>query len=159
MPSKPPAPSTSTPALLARLGECIRARRKALGIAAVAAAEASGVSRTTLHRIEKGEPAVTIGAYANVVDALGSRLELVDPGNTAVAVQAGADGNRKWIPATVRIADYPPTQKTRVAGARCRDPEACGSTRYLRAQLAPRGQGGLAGSRTDGRMTGYSAAI
>jgi len=107
MPSKPPAPSTSTPALLARLGECIRARRKALGIAAVAAAEASGVSRTTLHRIEKGEPAVTIGAYVNVVDALGLRLELVDPGNTAVAVQAGADGNRKWIPATVRIADYP----------------------------------------------------
>ena len=41
---------------LQELGAQIRARRKALGVSATAAAESAGMSRVTLHRIEKGAP-------------------------------------------------------------------------------------------------------
>ena len=43
-------------ARLQDLGARIRARRKSLGVNATAAAESAGMSRVTLHRIEKGEP-------------------------------------------------------------------------------------------------------
>jgi transcriptional regulator with XRE-family HTH domain len=36
---------------------------KALKVSATTAAEAAGMSRMTLHRIERGEPSVTMGAY------------------------------------------------------------------------------------------------
>jgi len=36
-------------------------KRKALRVSATVAAEAAGMSRVTLHRIEKGEPSVTMG--------------------------------------------------------------------------------------------------
>jgi transcriptional regulator with XRE-family HTH domain len=70
--------NTSTP-LLQTLGERIRAHRKQLRLSAIATAEAAGLSRVTLHRIEKGEPTVAIGAYLAVLDALGLRLDVVDP--------------------------------------------------------------------------------
>ena len=41
-------------------------------------AEAAGLSRVTLHRIERGEPAVTIGAYLNVITALGRHLDITE---------------------------------------------------------------------------------
>jgi transcriptional regulator with XRE-family HTH domain len=66
-----PDPATK---LLKALGEQIRTRRKSLRISATAAAEAAGLSRVTLHRIEKGEPAVTMGAYLHVMGALGMEL-------------------------------------------------------------------------------------
>lgn len=37
-------------------------------------AEAAGISRVTLHRIEKGTPSVTVGALMNVLDALDQAL-------------------------------------------------------------------------------------
>jgi transcriptional regulator with XRE-family HTH domain len=88
---------------LAALGQKIRAQRKALGISAVTAAQAAGMSRVTWHRIEKGEPSVTMGAYLNALAALGLYLDVAAPGN-ATAAQADTKG---WIPARVRLADYP----------------------------------------------------
>jgi transcriptional regulator with XRE-family HTH domain len=63
-------PSTVTEQLAA-LGTRIRARRKALKVSATALAEAAGMSRVSVHRIEQGEPSVTMGAYLNVLAALG----------------------------------------------------------------------------------------
>jgi transcriptional regulator with XRE-family HTH domain len=37
----------------------------------------AGISRVTLHRIEKGEPTVNIGAYLQVCEALGLYLTLL----------------------------------------------------------------------------------
>jgi transcriptional regulator with XRE-family HTH domain len=71
MAARPPVTSAAATAKLKVLGEQIRVRRKALGVSATVAAEAAGMSRVTLHRIEKGEPAVTIGAYLNAIVALG----------------------------------------------------------------------------------------
>jgi transcriptional regulator with XRE-family HTH domain len=79
----------------------VRGRRKDLGVSAVAAAEAAGISRVTLHRIEKGEPAVTMGAYLRVLGALGLQLAAGLP-------QEAVEGRRPgWLPARIRIADYP----------------------------------------------------
>lgn len=47
------------------------------------------MSRMTLHRIERGEPGVSVGAYAEALFALGlaERLaELVDPRRDAVGL-------------------------------------------------------------------------
>ena len=51
-------------ARLRQLGEQVRLQRKALRISATAAAEAAGMSRVTWHRIEKGEPSVTMAPGA-----------------------------------------------------------------------------------------------
>jgi len=105
MPAPPLAISNATATRLDALGQQIRTRRKALGINATVAAEAAGLSRVTLHRIEKGAPAVTMAAYLNVMAALGLDFSLRLPADQA-AVAPTAD-HTGWIPARVRLGDYP----------------------------------------------------
>ena len=71
--TSPPIPGTERMALAA-LGSRIRARRRELGVSATATAEAAGISRVTLHRVEHGEPSVTMGAYLGVLSAIGLDL-------------------------------------------------------------------------------------
>ena len=105
MPAPSLAISNATAARLDALGQQIRTRRKALGINATVAAEAAGLSRVTLHRIEKGGPAVTMAAYLNVMAALGLDLSLRLPADPAAA--APAADHTGWIPARIRLGDYP----------------------------------------------------
>jgi len=106
MPAKtPPNPATVTEQLAA-LGVQIRARRKALKVSATALAEAVGMSRVSVHRIERGEPSVTMGAYLNVLAALGMNLAATDEDNNK-PVDKGAGDRAGWLPARVRLADYP----------------------------------------------------
>ena len=105
MPAPSLAISTVSATRLAALGEQIRTRRKALKLSATVAAEAAGLSRVTLHRMEKGAPAVTMAAYLNVTAALGLDISLSLPADQA-AVAPAAD-RTGWIPARVRLADYP----------------------------------------------------
>lgn len=105
MPAPPLAISNATAARLDALGQQIRARRKALGLSATVSAEAAGLSRVTLHRIEKGAPAVTMAAYLNVMAALGLDFSVNLPADQA-AVAPIAD-HTGWIPARVRLGDYP----------------------------------------------------
>jgi transcriptional regulator with XRE-family HTH domain len=95
MPAASPYTSPEQQADLERLGARLREHRKALGVTAVACAEAAGVSRVTLYRIEAGNPSVTIGAYSNVAAALG--LHLVVPVLDTPAAE----------PATIKVGDYP----------------------------------------------------
>ncbi len=105
MPATIPAITETTQAQLAALGEQIRARRKALRVSGVVAAEAAGLSRVTLHRIEKGEPSVTMGAWGNVLAALGMALA-AQPTDAPVASAAAPDLSQ-WIPVRVHLANYP----------------------------------------------------
>lgn len=95
MPAASPSTSARQRADLERLGSRLRDHRKALGVTLVACAEAAGISRVTLHRIEAGNPSVTIGAYANVCAALGLHLVVPVP-------EAPAEG-----PVAVTVGDYP----------------------------------------------------
>lgn len=103
MPS--PAPSISPPiaAQLRALGARLRAQRKALKVSGAAAAEAAGMSRVTLYRIEKGEPSVTMGAYCSAIAALGLELTVAPPARVPVASELDRRG---WIPARIPLADY-----------------------------------------------------
>lgn len=105
MPAPPLAISDATAARLGALGQQIRARRKALGLSATVVAEAAGLSRVTLYRLEKGAPAVTMAAYLNVMGALGLDFNLSLPADQTVV--APAADHTGWIPARVRLTDYP----------------------------------------------------
>ncbi len=98
------SPPISPPDLesLARLGEKLRAARKQQGVSAVAAAEAAGISRVTLHRIERGEASVSVGSWAAAAGALGLTLDLVD---THAAAAAPA------LPQRIRLDEYPQLKK------------------------------------------------
>lgn len=60
--------------LLREVASALRARRKQLGLTMEEVAQAAGISRVTLHRIEKGEPSVSAGAVASVSKTLGTPL-------------------------------------------------------------------------------------
>ena len=89
---------------LADIGQLIRQHRKSFKITANATGETAGISRVTLHRIEKGEPTVSMGAYLNVISALDLNLHLsakTDIGNTA---NVGSVGK---LPVRLSLSDYP----------------------------------------------------
>jgi transcriptional regulator with XRE-family HTH domain len=83
MQSKPPLSTTQSAAQLQALGAPLRARRKALRVSSSVAAEATGMSRVTLHRIERGEPSVAAGAWANAMTALGMSREALNKASQA----------------------------------------------------------------------------
>lgn len=64
------------------------------------------MSRATLHRVEAGDPSVTMGAYLNALAALGLVLDVAEePAQTpAPAIEAA-------MPSAVRVADYPQLQR------------------------------------------------
>jgi transcriptional regulator with XRE-family HTH domain len=62
--------------ILADWGQRILLQRKFLKVAAESVALAAGISRVTLHRIEKGDPGVSIGAYVSTLQALGMQMTI-----------------------------------------------------------------------------------
>lgn len=109
MPAQAPSPTEAVTALLGDIGERIRAHRKALRVSAAVAAEAAGMSRVTLHRIERGEASVTMGAYLNVMAALGLAFDVAAPQvrETGGAKLSNAGRAVGALPARIRLADYP----------------------------------------------------
>ena len=105
MPAKSPPIAKAAADKLAALGQQIRAHRKALRINTTTSAEAAGMSRVTLHRIETGEPSVTMGAYISAMDALGLDFAAAKP--TDLAAKAPEADRQGWIPARIVIANYP----------------------------------------------------
>jgi len=104
MPAKNPKITTETARHLRALGARIRAQRKKLELNATVAAEAAGMSRITWYRIEKGEPAVTMGAWINAVTVVGLALDIPEAEITGVDRQG-------WVPVRIRLADYPQLEK------------------------------------------------
>jgi len=105
MPAKAPPNPAVVVEQLAALGVQIRAQRKALRVSATALAEAAGMSRVSVHRIEQGEPSVTIGAYLNVLAALGMTFSATAAGDEPS--ENSPDDKAGWLPARVRLADFP----------------------------------------------------
>lgn len=75
---------------LRKLGHDIRDARRRRRIPVTIAAERASISRTTLVKIEKGDPGVALGIYATVLFVMGmvERLaDLADPKDDAVGLQ------------------------------------------------------------------------
>lgn len=105
MPAKPPKIAAVAAERLVALGREIQARRKGLKISATVAAEAAGMSRVTWHRIERGEPAVTMGAYLNAITTLG--LDLCVSAPLQPVIEPHVKDRNGWIPVRIRLSDYP----------------------------------------------------
>jgi DNA-binding XRE family transcriptional regulator len=75
---------------LRKLGGDIRDARRRRRIPAAIAAERASISRTTLGKIEKGDPGVALGIYATVLFVMGmvDRLaDVADPRHDSVGLQ------------------------------------------------------------------------
>ncbi len=101
MPARSPITGQKVADNLVALGARLRTHRKALGINATTMAEAAGMSRVTLHRIEGGEPSVTMGAYMSAISSLGLGLELVDRSPQKTTKR------KLTLPRRIAVADYP----------------------------------------------------
>lgn len=99
MSSTPP----SADEIAIRLGSEIRSQRKALGVNATATAEAAGISRVTLHRIERGEGSVNLAAYLKALTALGLDLEVVDVSQRELTLRQ----EHPSIPVRISLNTYP----------------------------------------------------
>lgn len=97
MPAKAPPVPPVVATQLEALGRRVRTRREQQKVTATDAAEAAGMSRVTLHRIEKGEPSVTVGAYLSAMSAVGLSLQIRE-----LEPDVGSA-----LPACVRLDDYP----------------------------------------------------
>ena len=69
-------PHPAVQRLLRELGENIRLARLRRGFSMALVAERAGMSRPTLRAVERGEPGVTVGSYANVLHSLGLHDDL-----------------------------------------------------------------------------------
>ena len=67
---------------LRKLGHNIRDARRRRRIPVAILAERASVSRTTLNKVEKGEPGVSMGIYATVLFVLGMIDRLADIADT-----------------------------------------------------------------------------
>jgi DNA-binding XRE family transcriptional regulator len=88
---------------LRKLGRDIRDARRRRRIPAAIAAQRASIRRTTLVKIEKGDPGVAIGIYATVLFVLGmaDRLaDLVAPKNDTVGLQL----EEEHLPQRIRVA-------------------------------------------------------
>ncbi len=62
--------------LMDRLGENLKLARLRRRLSAEQVAQRAGISRATLHKIEKGDPAVAMGSYFVVLNVLGLEKEI-----------------------------------------------------------------------------------
>jgi transcriptional regulator with XRE-family HTH domain len=76
MPKRTAAVQPSVRRALAELGENVRLARLRRGLTQALLAERAGMSRPTLHQIERGAPGVTLASLANVLHALGLEGDL-----------------------------------------------------------------------------------
>lgn len=88
-----PHPPCITEALV-RFGAGLRGYRVRRGIPTARAADRAAISRSTLHKVERGDPGVGLGIYASVLESYGllPRLEdLVDHrlDRAGLALEAG----------------------------------------------------------------------
>lgn len=88
--------------ILRKLGSDIRDARLRRRIRAVTLAERALISRTTLHRIERGDPGVSMGNYSTVLFVLGLHDGISDLADRSRDV-LGLDLLEERLPRRVRV--------------------------------------------------------
>jgi len=98
--SRTPIPVTRA---LRKLGHDIRDARRRRRIPVAILAQRASISRTTLNKVEKGDPGVSLGAYATVLFVIGmvDRLaDLADAKHDAV----GLELEEEHLPERIRLS-------------------------------------------------------
>lgn len=96
----PALPRSARQALI-KLGLDIAVARKKRRISTVSMAERAFISRATLHKLERGDPSVSIGAYATVLAILGLAGNLGDIASRQSDV-LGLDLEEDRLPRAIR---------------------------------------------------------
>ena len=96
----PALPRSARQALL-KLGHDIAVARKKRRISTVSMAERAFISRATLHKLERGDPSVSMGAYATVLAILGLVSSLGDVASRQSDV-LGLDLEEDRLPRAIR---------------------------------------------------------
>jgi transcriptional regulator with XRE-family HTH domain len=91
---------------LRKLGRDIRNSRRRRRIPVALLAERAFISRMTLNRIEKGEPGVSMGAYATVLFALGMADRVGDLADAKEDV-VGRELEEERLPQRIRTPRIP----------------------------------------------------
>ena len=94
---------------LLQMGSQIRDARRRRRIPTAVMAERAFICRTTLNKLERGDPNVAMGTYATVLFALGliDRLtEVADPSRDRV----GLSLDEERLPQRIRMRRSPPSQ-------------------------------------------------
>ncbi|MES9958539.1 MAG: hypothetical protein ABW086_15955 [Sedimenticola sp.] len=86
---------------LRKLGQDISDARLRRRIPTAVMAERASISRTTLNKIEKGEPGVSLGNYANVLFVLGMAERLGDLADVRTDV-VGLELEEERLPQRIR---------------------------------------------------------
>ncbi|HLK66920.1 MAG TPA: helix-turn-helix domain-containing protein [Bryobacteraceae bacterium] len=109
-PQSPSAVPIPVVRALRKLGHDIRDARRRRRIPVAILAERASISRVTLHKIETGEPGVSLGNYATVLFALGliERVtDLADPTHDRV----GRELEEEHLPERIRLPRSPRLSK------------------------------------------------
>jgi len=103
MPRKPPIVFPQEQRLLSALGERLRLARKRRKLSNAVVAQRAGISRSTVYKVEAGDPGATLGAYVRVLAVLGLEGDLN---------QLGADDR---VGRKLQDLELEPTPKRRTA--------------------------------------------
>ena len=76
MPRRPPLVFPKEQRLLSELGERLRLARKRRKLSNAVVAQRAGISRTTVYKVEAGDPGATLGSYLRVLAVLGLEGDL-----------------------------------------------------------------------------------
>jgi transcriptional regulator with XRE-family HTH domain len=71
MPRKPPIIFPQEQRLLSEFAERLKLARKRRKLSSVVVAQRAGISRTSLYKVETGDPGATLGTYLRVLAVLG----------------------------------------------------------------------------------------
>jgi transcriptional regulator with XRE-family HTH domain len=108
MPRQKPALLPRLARLIAGLGENLKKARLRRTYSSETVAQRAGIARKTLYRVEQGDPAVALGIYARVLQAL--RLE-----NDLAAIAADDALGRKLQDASLKPRRRAPRQRAAAA--------------------------------------------
>jgi transcriptional regulator with XRE-family HTH domain len=87
------------------LGLLVAAGRRRRGWTAAALAERAGVSRTTLHKVERGEGSVAVATVFELATLVGVRLFGVDDARAALMLSERLEDRLALLPARVVPVD------------------------------------------------------
>lgn len=76
MPHKPPVAFPQEQRLLSQLGERLRLARKRRKLSTTVVAQRAGISRTSVYKVESGDPGATLGTYLRVLAVLGLEADI-----------------------------------------------------------------------------------
>jgi transcriptional regulator with XRE-family HTH domain len=76
MPRKPPIVFPQEQRLLSQLGERLKLARLRRKLSNAVVAQRAGISRTSLYKVEAGDPGATLGTYIRVMVALGLEADI-----------------------------------------------------------------------------------